>query len=342
MSAPNLAAWNVDPSAFPKAGPWPAQARVAVSYAILAPSSHNTQPWKFLVSDGELLLCADRSRSLPVVDPFDRELIISCGAALFNLRIAFAHGGLPIAITLLPQSSDPDILARIAWAPGLPIPPGLAPLLAAIARRRTNRMAFADAPPPADLAERLRSAAADEGVEAAVISTPAERALIATLVSDADRQQFGDPHFRRELASWIHPSRRDDGMPAFSQDMHPLVDAATPIAAMVIRTFDVGHGVAASHEQLARGSPMLVVLSTRLDTQEAWLATGQALERLLLVATERGFSASYLNQPIEVAELRARLAHDLKTAPYPQLVLRIGRGPDISPSPRRPLSDVCT
>jgi hypothetical protein len=341
MSAANLSAWDVVPSAFPQGGSRAAQARFTIGYAILAPSSHNTQPWRFLVSDDEVLLCADRARSLPVIDPYDRELVISCGAALFNLRVAFARFAIPTEIQLLPHASDPDILARIAFAPGAAIPPGLAELVDAIPRRRTNRRAFADELPPPALEGKLRDAAAQEGVDATILRAEHDRGRVAELIAEADRQQFADPHFRRELASWIHPSRRDDGMPAFSQGMAPLVDAATPIAAMVIRTFDVGHGVAAAHDELARGSPMLAVLATRTDNQEAWLATGQALERLLLVATEAGFGASYLNQPIEVPDLRARLARDLATARYPQLVLRIGRGPDIPPSPRRPLADVC-
>jgi hypothetical protein len=129
-------------------------------------------------------------------------------------------------------------------------------------------------------------------------------------------------------------------MPAYSQGVNPLLDAATPMVAMAIRTFDVGHGVAATHETLARGSPLLVVLSTTVDNNESWLATGQGLERLLLVAAASGFSASYLNQPIEVPELRRRLADDLGAARYPQLVLRIGRGPAVPHSPRRSLTDV--
>jgi nitroreductase len=340
MSAANLAAWDIAPSAFPHAGGRTAQARFAIGYAILAPSSHNTQPWRFLVSDTEVLLCADRARSLPVIDPYDRELAISCGAALFNLRVAFARFAIPTEIHLLPHASDPDVLARISFTRTGAIPPGLAHLFDAIPRRRTNRRAFSDEPPP-ELEARLRAAAAQEGVDAAFLRAAADRARVAELIAEADRAQFADPHFRRELASWIHPARRDDGMPAFSQGLAPLVDAATPIAAMVIRTFDVGHGVAAAHEELARGSPMLAVLATRTDDQEAWLAAGQALERLLLVATAAGMSASYLNQPIEVPDLRTRLAKGLGTAPFPQLVLRIGRGHDAPPSPRRPLTDVC-
>ena len=124
------------------------------------------------------------------------------------------------------------------------------------------------------------------------------------------------------------------------QGLDVLTDFATPIAAMVIRTFDLGNGVAAAQEQLARGSPLLVGLSTPMDNNEAWLAAGLALQRLLLVATKAGYSTSYLNQPIEVSELRTRLATELRTAGYPQLLLRVGRGSNVPHSPRRPMADV--
>ena len=103
MIAGNLTAWSVDPSGFPAAGTTADKARFAVNYAILAPSSHNTQPWRFVIIGSELLVSADRTRSLPNIDPFDRELIISCGAALFNLRVALAYFNVPLEITTLDQ-----------------------------------------------------------------------------------------------------------------------------------------------------------------------------------------------------------------------------------------------
>ena len=115
MGAGNLEAWSVTPSDFPATGTLLDKARFVVRYAILAPSSHNTQPWRFVSGGRELLICADRRRSLPNIDPFDRELIISCGAALFNLRVALAHFLIPVEITTLPYSAEPDVVARIAF-----------------------------------------------------------------------------------------------------------------------------------------------------------------------------------------------------------------------------------
>ncbi len=340
MNAGNLAAWNIDPSKFPTTGTSVEKGRFAVSYAILAPSSHNTQPWRFIINGSELLVCADRTRSLPNIDPFDRELIISCGAALFNLRVALAYFNVPVEIVTFPQSSDPDIVARIAFPSSGPMFRDLADLFGTITKRVTNRAPFIEEDVPDVIIERLKSAAEMEGVDVVFAQTLNERERIAALIAESDRRQFDDPRFRRELASWIHRSRNSDGMPAASQGFYTLTDAATPIAAMAIRTFDLGNGVAAAHEQLARGSPLLTVISTPIDNNEAWLAAGLGLQRMLLVATKAGYSTSYLNQPIEVSDLRTRLATELRAVGYPQLLLRVGRGSSVSHSPRRPMADV--
>jgi hypothetical protein len=57
----------------------PTTAESLVSAAVRAPSSHNTQPSWFRCAGETIELYADRSRALPVNDPFDRELTISCG-----------------------------------------------------------------------------------------------------------------------------------------------------------------------------------------------------------------------------------------------------------------------
>ena len=214
MNVGNLAAWGIDPSAFPASASAIDKARFAVGYAILAPSSHNTQPWRFIINGDELLVCADRTRSLPNIDPFDRELIISCGAALFNLRVAFAHFNVPVEIATFPQSSDPDIVARIIFPDSGPKLNDLAKLFDAITKRATNRGPFVAEDVPNTVIDRLKTEAALEGIDLAFAQTLAERERIAALIAKADRRQFDDPHFRRELASWIHPSRKNDGMPA--------------------------------------------------------------------------------------------------------------------------------
>jgi hypothetical protein len=84
-------AWDIEESHLSPLACAEARLRFALNYAVLAPSSHNSQPWRFIVDGDTVMLCADRTRALSVVDPFDRELVISCGAALFNYIAALGR-----------------------------------------------------------------------------------------------------------------------------------------------------------------------------------------------------------------------------------------------------------
>ncbi|EJO55372.1 nitroreductase family protein [Burkholderia multivorans CF2] len=311
-----------------------------MGYAVLAPSSHNSQPWRFLVDGNTISLCADRVRALPVVDPFDRELIISCGAALLNLRVALDHAGLAHTIGTFPSEVDPDLLAQIRICDDGYSDAVLGTLFDAIPKRVTTRAPFESSPVPEAIQQALVEAGIAEGADVACVDSIAHRARVAKLVAEADRQQFADARFRRELASWIDPRRHVDGMPAFAAGVPTLLDFAAPVVTMAVRTFDLGSGLAALHHQLVGASPLIVCIATVRDDRDAWLAAGQALERILLVATHAGYTASYLNQPVETAGLRAHLRHMLGLRGEPQLLLRVGRGPHTPHSPRRPLDEV--
>ncbi|RQR55583.1 nitroreductase [Burkholderia sp. Bp9125] len=316
------------------------QLRSLLRYAVMAPSSHNSQPWRFAIDGNTIAVCADRVRALPVIDPFDRELIISCGAALLNLRVALNHAGFAHTIRTFPSDVDPDVLALVRICDDGYSDVALGALFDAIPNRVTTRAPFESTPVPDTLQQELIAAGAAEGANVACADSIARRARIAELVAEADRAQFEDARFRRELASWIDPRRRVDGMPAFAAGVPALLDFASPVVTAAVRTFDFGNGLAALHHQLVGASPLLACIATARDDRDAWLAAGQALERMLLVAAHAGYTASYLNQPIEVADLRKRLAHMLDLGGVPQLLLRIGRGPHTPHSPRRPLDEV--
>ena len=337
---PHLATWSVSEQQLDPRASVEDKLRFALRYAVLAPSSHNTQPWHFIVDGDAVTLCANRLRALPVVDPFDRELLISCGAALFNLRVALSHLGLGFAITLLPSAADPDVLAHLRIVPDGPRDLTLAPLFDTIGQRVTNRTPFEDRPVSPEVQHRLRMAGMAEGVDVICIDSGTGRERLAEPIAEADLVQFHDPRFRRELASWIHSSRRDDGMPALSAGVRVLLDAAVPLVASAIRTFDLGGGMAAAHRTLVAGSPLFLCLASGTDDAAAWLAAGQALERVLLIAVDEGLSASYLNQPIEVDALRDRLLAPAEPDMTPQLLLRIGYGKPVDHSPRRPMAEV--
>src|SRR5215213_12037174 len=133
--------WHVSEEDYPAAGESEEKLRFMLNYAVLAPSGHNTQPWLFSVSDGEVELRADRTRGLPVVDPEDRALVISCGAALFYLRAALRHFGYAGEVETFPDPEDPDLLARISLGREQEATEEDQRLFRAIPKRHSNRQA---------------------------------------------------------------------------------------------------------------------------------------------------------------------------------------------------------
>lgn len=334
-----LEEWNVTEASFPAKGTPAERLAFLVRCAILAPSEHNSQPWAFHIVGDTLELLADRSRALPVVDPQHRELTISCGAALYHLELAARRFGYRADVSLLPdQRRHRDLLARLSLHVSAPPTDEERALFEAIPRRHTNRQPFQPKPMPPELLPRLVDAARAHGSWLVPIDAD-HRQRAAELVMEADRRQGADARFRRELAAWIHPNRTSahDGVPGYGFGFSTVASYLGPF---VIRTFDWGEEQARHDDELAEHAPALVVLGTERDDKSAWLQAGKALAHVLLAATTANVSASFLNQPIELAELRPHLSELLGRPGLPQLMFRLGYGPDVLATPRRGLDEV--
>jgi nitroreductase len=310
-----------------------------LNYAVLAPSSHNTQPWRFRIHSYEVDLCADRTRALPASDPDDRELTMSCGAALFHLRVALQYFGYSSRVEFFPESNEPDLLARVHMGPKCETEAEDVRLFQAIPKRRTNRLAFTENPVPEEVLAVLEGAAQTEGGWLQIATTDDMRISVADLVAEADRIQWANRSFRQELAAWVHPDRSTsrDGMALSTQGFSEFTSRWAPL---ILRTFDLGKGHAAKDRDIALGSPVLAVLGTDTDDALAWISAGQALARVLLRGQAEDISASFLNQPIELRELRPRLCEAVGRSGFPQVLLRLGYGTEIEPTPRRSVSEV--
>jgi hypothetical protein len=339
---PGLAPWRVSEFRFPYYGEVAEKLAYCVRYAILAPSSHNTQPWRFTLRDDRVELYADRTRNLPVIDPDNRELIISCGAALANLCVAIRHFGYEGDVSLCPQPNDADLVATVGLGRQHKPTCHEENLFKAITTRRTNRSAYEDTPISLSLRCELHTACKSQGVWLTETSEAEEKRAITELVAEGDRQQMASAEFRAELADWIRPAGAEshDGMPCYAQNIPKVRDFAAPIVARVIRTFDMGDFTAARDADLANASAVLAVLSTQTDSPADWLATGVALEHALLNARAAGVWASFLNQPVEIPELRLALAKPTGCPGIPQILLRMGYGRECEPTPRRGVDEV--
>jgi hypothetical protein len=332
--------WDIDPNAFPERGNDSDKLKFLLRYAILAPSNHNTQPWLFDLYDERVDIIADRTRSLPTTDPFDRELVISCGAALALLQASAVGFGCELTVRRFPNPEKSDLLAQVSLKQKHGVGLGHnAKILEAILKRHTNRNVFDSRP----LTDRQRDiidfTMRQSGAQTSWIDDPAERRRLAEIIMNADKTQFENAAFLRELAAWIRPPQTSarDGIPASAVGISGF---ASYVAPLVVRTFDLGNGKAARDEELMEGSPGVVIISTPFDQEQDWLRCGEALGFTLLDAEQLGLKVSYLNQPCEVSELRFQLSLFDNVKGHPQLILRFGCAAPASSSPRRPLEEV--
>jgi nitroreductase len=304
-----------------------------------APSVLNTQPWGWRHHVVEsprhsvLDLVADSARVLRVADPLGRFLVVSCGAALLNARLALRARGLDPQPTLEPDPDDARLLARLLPEHGAPPSAAEVALAEAIPERHTNRGPFADRRLTAALLLRLTAAAEAEGAALHVCTgAQAQRLLvIADEAADAARR---DPRRAAELASWVHPAVAANGIPA--QALGP------PAAARgaSVRDFDPERRLALGDPVAYEDNPTVAVLSTAGDARLDWLRAGQALQRVLLEATLDGVSASFRNEPLEMLSYRWRVRDATTGRGHPQMLLRLGFGAPRGFARRRPVSEV--
>lgn len=311
----------------------------AVQAAGRAPSVHNTQPWRITVRRGDLHLSADPDRRLPAADPDGREMVISCGAALYNLILALRHLGHRPEVHLTPDPDYPHRLAVVRPGTGPEPAEGEDARYAAIERRRTYRGAFTADPIPADLLGRIRDAARTENTELAIFTDEADIRVLATITELASYMHIRDRAYAAEHARWMRPAgtSRADGIhpgalaepadrgdPRFPPRFVDTTSPPRPAGAHAVGT--------------------VALLTTPRDDIRNWLHAGMALQRVFLELTAYDHTASLHTQPLEIAHLRSFITDEFTVGRPPQVLMRIGK-PETRPGGpriRRPATDILT
>ena len=321
-----------------------------LSYALLAPNPHNRQPWLVRLDGADsLTLFCDLERRLPETDPFDRQIVLGCGAFLELLSIAAAHEGYAAEITSFPEGDpaprlDARAIARVRFVAGAAKPDSA---FAAIGIRRTNRNTYAERDVATELLGQLEAAGSVQGV---VARTTAEGGLVAklrditwrghetesltyrTMKESVDLMRIG----KTEVAQWrdglvlegpMMELARMTGMVSREALLDPKSDA-----------FRMGLDMYRPKAASARAFAWLVNDHVGRASE---LNAGRAYARLALKAAELGLAIHPWSQALqEFPEIRSlydevhALIGDGKRV---QMLVRAGYADPVIPAPRRGL-----
>jgi hypothetical protein len=309
-----------------------------VAHATRAPSVHNTQPWRFRWSGNVVDIGLDLHRGLVSSDPMGREAVISCGAALFQLRLALRQLDLVGVVEAFPDHADPRKVARVTVTAGPQVSQAEQRLFTALKRRHTHRGGFDGVTITPGLAVRLQEAAFEAGAQLIYVSNPGSRQRVLELARAAERLRSADPGDRDETEAWTPPpgSARRDGVPARA---YVQGRPATGVDELAGRDFDLGRD-SGRLEQGNQPTTPIAVLVTEGDGEPDWLRAGEALSASLLTAAAEWSFAFIHSRVTEVPALREELRRELGTSSHPQLLLRFGYAQTSAVTPRRSPEEV--
>jgi hypothetical protein len=312
------------------------QVKYLITTAARAPSIHNTQPWRFRASEGSIEVYADPGRKLRV-DPLGRELLISCGAALFGLRLGMRSLGYMPVVDVLPDRARLRLIARVSLGRPEPMNAAERKILEALPHRHTHRGPFAPGGLPAGLLAGLQHDALAEGATLALIDRTHAYERLADIVTAVTRRQDLDPKARADMRDWTRDpaSHARDGVPssAFTaaDDRHR--------GRLPQRDFDLGRGLGLV-DSSGPAPAATAVLLTPGDSRGDWICAGQALHHVLAHAASRWVFASMHTQPLEAAAIRELIRDRLALPGAPQMILQLGPAQTTSVTARRPSSEL--
>lgn len=312
-------------------------ARELIRHATLAASSHNTQPWKFRIRKDQITILPDFSRRCPVVDPDDSHLFKSLGCAAENLVHAAAAQGFSAQVQFDPGENGINVLLKgDATARETDF-------YRAIPKRQCVKAGYDGSPIGATELEKLERAGKGSFVRTIMLSSDTQKNAVIDYVTRGNIAQLTDRAFRKELVAWIRfnlveAMRKGDGLAGRLSGQPAL---PTWLAKLIVGLVLTPKGQAQTDATKIRSSAGVSVFVSSHDDKAAWVEVGRAYERFALQATALNIRTAFINQPIEVRELRSQFESWLKLeGEHALLMVRFGHGPAAPFSLRRPIDDV--
>ncbi len=311
--------------------------RELVRYATLAPSSHNTQCWKFKIEDKAITILPDLKRRCPSVDPNDHHLFVSLGCAAENLIQAAQAYGFRTDTTFNNMAND-EIKISIEDTKSAP-----SNLFKAITERQSTRSEYDNKPLSLEELKSLETVGLGKGVNVLIFTEKSMIAKILEYILQANSIQMKDQTFIKELKTWIRFNKNEavqkkDGLLSLAAGNPSL---PTWIGNLI---FDFVFDSKSENEKYVkqvRSSSGIAIFTSDSSTKENWVEVGRCYERFALLSTSLGIRNAFLNQPVEVPSLKHQFETFLGLGDRrADLIVRFGRGRLMPRSLRRPIDAV--
>lgn len=323
--------------------------RKALSFAILAPNPHNMQPWMAdLRTPGEVTFYVDRTRLLPVTDPFNRQIVIGFGGVLAYFRMALRQLGQAVEQTIFPDGEplpllDDRPIARLRLLGEVQAPPD--PLFPRVLERRTNRNAYDDRPvDAAAFADLLASPHVNGTIDAARV----ER--LRALVYEGARIESHTPAAHQESVERTFIGAKDVAAHPWGISLDQPFMTAMNAAGILTKAKMATPGTTAFNEALkflktgADTSRGFVWITTPQNGRVDQITAGESYARLSLLVASRGLAMHPWSQGLQEYATQKPVFDALHKALAPdggriQMLARIGYPKaTIPPAPRRGLA----
>ncbi len=311
-----------------------------VTYAIKAPSGHNTQPWKFYVYDAAIEVFPDFRKTLPVVDSEHRELYISLGCAVENLCIAAREKGFQPGTTIRKKNDSLySIYITLEKAQTQPHP-----LFFAIEKRQTNRTEYNNHLISRDTIQMLEEMNCQPGTHFYLHERESKMyEALSGFIYKGNEIQMQNKAFKKELISWIRFNKKHVEQTQNGLTNEVMGTPAIPpfLGKLIVNAVLTSKNQNKTDEKHLASSSHLVLFTTENNTPNEWIELGRTLERFLLTTTNLGLANAYMNQPCEVDMLAEEILENLtENNEYPTLLLRIGYADLMPYSPREDVESV--
>jgi len=327
--------WNIKEEHFKTKKDIEAKLEFLLRYAILAPSGYNSQPWKFRIDENKIVIYSDFAKKRGVIDPGNREIYVSMGAALENLLIAAKHFGFEIKIKTnktIGEDKKLDLVATVEFQDKKIKNDNLnKKMFEAIRKRQTNRRPFEKlSKDTGKLEKQIKDLIEDREIDVKLFDEENLKKKIGSLMAQASLYWYSKENFRKELMSWLRDDTETKNMDGIRQKYYDEKDR------MGLLNFSEEKAI--KDEIMVVESPILMIVSSKKDNKENWIKTGRNLERMLLYLTSENISHAYFNSIVESDKHRIELGKELNNG-IPQLVLRLGKAKKVMRSSRGELKD---